>query len=370
MPRLVSAWAGAAVSDLVAVDLESAWSTIIGQAEAVSVLRSWSVDPVHAYLFVGPSGSGKRQAARAFSAVVQAVHSTGDDAARERQMTLALADKHADVEVHEPAGRQLDVDTARGTIIPSVFRKPIEGGRRIIVIDRFHDANPAAAAALLKTVEEPPPSAIIILLTESIPPEHVAIASRCARVEFPALSADALASWLAEQGIDSDQVATMIEASGGDVRRLQLLADDPGFAERAELWGRLPTTLDGTGATAGALVRELMDLIGAASEPLKLRHSAELEELDAREEMLGTRGSGRASTDARHKRELRRLRTDELQFGLRVLAKRYGRALAEGGGPELIDAVGRLRDANDALIRNPNETLLLHNLFWNLPSVD
>lgn len=359
----------ATVTDLTTVDLEAAWSTIIGQAEAVSILRSWSVDPVHAYLFVGPSGSGKRQAARAFSAVVQALHSKGDDQARERQLTLALADKHADVEVHEPAGRQLDVDTARGTIIPSVFRKPIEGGRRIIVIDRFHDANPAAAAALLKTVEEPPPSAMIILLTESIPPEHVAIASRCARVEFPALSADALAAWLAEQGMHSDQASTMIEASGGDVQRLQLLADDPGFADRAELWGRLPATLDGSGATAGAMVRELMGLIDEAAEPLKQRHAGELEELDKREEMLGTRGSGRTSVDARHKRELRRLRTDELQFGLRVLAQRYGRELADGGGPNLIDAVGRLRDANEALIRNPNETLLLHNLFWNLPTL-
>lgn len=356
--------------DLAGVDLEGAWSTIIGQHEAVAILRAWSVDPVHAYLFVGPSGSGKRQAARAFSAVVQAIHSKGDAAARERQVNLALADKHADVEIHEPAGRQLDVDTARGTIIPSVFRKPIEGGRRIIVIDRFHDANPAAAAALLKTVEEPPPSAMIILLTESIPPEHVAIASRCARVEFPALSSEALEAWLADQGMGGDQASTMIEASGGDVQRLQLLANDPGFADRAELWGRLPSTLDGTGATAGSLVRELMALIGAASEPLAERHAAELVELDAREDMLGTRGSGRSSVDARHKRELRRLRTDELQFGLRVLAQRYGRELSEGGGAQLVDAIGRLRDANEALIRNPNETLLLHNLFWNLPTLN
>ncbi len=110
-------------------------------------------------------------------------------------------------------------------------------------------------------------------------------------------------------------------------------------------------------------------MIGAASVPLTERHAAELEELDAREEMLGTRGSGRSGIDARHKRELRRLRTDEVQFGLRVLARRYGRALANGGGPELVGAVARLRDANDALIRNPNESLLLHNLFWNLPTL-
>ena len=61
------------------------------------------------------------------------------------------------------------------------------------------------------------------------------------------------------------------------------------------------------------------------------------------------------------------MRTEEIQFGLRVLARRYGRAVADGGGPEMVAAVDRLREANDALVRNPNESLLLHNLFWNLP---
>jgi len=203
----------------------------------------------------------------------------------------------------------------REAIIPSVFRKPADGPRRIVVIDRFHDANPAAAAALLKTVEEPPPNAIIILLAESVPVEHVAIASRCSRIEFPPLSHDDLSGWVAERGIDPAEAEVLIEASAGDLRRLELLTNDEGFSERAALWNSLPTTIDGTGATAGQLVRDLTAMIALASEPLVTRHAQELEELDAREEMLGTRGSGRSAVDARHKRELRRLRTEESQFG-------------------------------------------------------
>lgn len=344
-----------------------AWASVVGQTEAVAALQKWAIDPVHAYLFVGPSGTGKRQAARAFSAAVQATHFTGDDEGRDRQLRLALADKHPDVEVYEPEGSQLLVPAVRDSIIPSVFRKPADGPRRIVVIDRFHDANPAAAAAMLKTVEEPPPNAIIILLAESVPVEHVAIASRCSRIEFPPLSRQDLADWIATKGLVADEAERLIEASAGDLRRLELLTDDPGFSERAALWHSLPSTIDGTGATAGQLVRDLVAMIAAASEPLAERHARELEELDAREEMLGTRGSRRSAIDARHKRELRRLRTEELHFGLRVLARQYGKAVAEGGGADLLDAVNRLRDANEALIRNPNETLLLHNLFWNLP---
>jgi len=354
------------VNDALA-DTSAAWSTVVGQSEAVAALKSWAEDPVHAYLFVGPSGTGKRQAGRAFSAAVQATHFVGDDVGRERQLRLALEDKHPDVEVYEPAGSQLLVPAVREAIIPSVFRKPADGPRRIVVIDRFHDANPAAAAALLKTVEEPPPNAIIILLAESVPVEHVAIASRCSRIEFPPLSHADLSGWVAERGIDPAEAEVLIEASAGDLRRLELLTNDEGFGERAALWNSLPTTIDGTGATAGQLVRDLTAMIALASEPLVARHAQELEELDAREEMLGTRGSGRSAVDARHKRELRRLRTEESQFGLRVLARRYGRAIAEGGGPEMVAAVARLRAANEALVRNPNETLLLHNLFWNLP---
>jgi len=358
----------ATVSATVASSLaEDAWATVVGQREAVAALRSWSLDPVHAYLFVGPSGTGKRQGARAFAAAVQSQLYTGDEAGRERQLRLALQDKHPDVEIYEPEGSQLLVPAVRDSIIPSVFRKPADGPRRIIVIDRFHDANPAAAAALLKTVEEPPVNAIIILLAESVPVEHVAVASRCSRIEFPPLSHEDLAEWVAAQGIDAANAQALIEASAGDLRRLELLTNDEGFSARAALWRELPSTLDGSGATAGQMVRELTGLIANASAPLVERHGRELEELDAREEMLGTRGSGRSGVDARHKRELRRLRTEELQFGLRVLARRYSRALTEGGGAEMVDAVTRLRDANEALIRNPNESLLLHNLFWNLP---
>jgi len=350
------------------VDVEEAWRTVVGQTDAVAALQAWSRDPVHAYLFLGPTGAGKRQAARAFSAAVQAQLTHGDEAARERQLRLALEDKHPDVEIHEPVGAGLLVDGAKA-VITSVFRKPIDGPRRIIVVDRFHDAQPAAAAALLKTVEEPPPSALIILLAETVPPEHVPIASRCSRIEFPPLRHSDLADWLGERGIDAEQAGLLIEASAGDLQRLSLLIEDPGFADRAALWSSLPATIDGTGATAGRLVRELTAMVADASEPLTARHAVELEELDAREEQFGTRGSGRAGIDARHKRELRRLRTEELQFGLRVLARRYGRAVAEGGGSEMVAAVTRLRAANDALVRNPNESLLLHNLFWNLPAL-
>lgn len=345
------------------------WDSVIGQPHALEALKSWAASPTHAYLFVGPVGSGKLEAARAFAAAIQSGFCEGSDEAKARQARLALSDSHADVEVHEPVGRQLLVEAVKSTIIPAVFRKPVEGERRIIIIDRFHDANDAAAIALLKTVEEPPPSAIIILVSESVPVEHVAIASRCVRVDFSQISHETLTGWLAERNVtDPQTVNSLIEAANGDLRRLELLLTDEGFAKRCNAWTALVGELDGTGAKAGELTRNLLAMIDDAAEALKVRHSSEIAELEEHEEHFGTRGSGRKALIDKHKRELRKHRTTEIVFGLRVLTQYYRQALLANADQRYVDAVTKIRNANSALIRNPNENLLLHNLFWNLPS--
>lgn len=344
--------------------VEDAWSDVVGQPEATATLRSWVADPVHAFLFVGPAGSGKRQSARTFAGAIEAAEIDGPEG--ERHLRLAIEDKHPDVELFVSEGRQLDVETAR-SLIPTVFKRPLEGRRRIVIVDRFHAATPAAAASLLKTVEEPPPSAIIILLAEAVLPEHIAIASRCAVVDFPALSTEVIMGWLADQGADAGEAEQLATAAGGDIDRVRLLLADNGFAARADAWMQLPERLDGSGSVAGREAERLRGLIDGSQEPLQQRQAEELEALAEREEALGTRGSGRRELEARHKREIRKLRDDELRFGLAVLTRRYRDELVAGAGLRHMEAIDRLRDANEALMRNPNEALLLQNLFWQLP---
>ena len=97
------------------------------------------------------------------------------------------------------------------------------------------------------------------------------------------------------------------------------------------------------------LVEDLLAQIDSAAAPLVERHAAEAAELDARIAQFGERGSGRKLLEERHRRELRRHRTDELRSGLAVLAGTYRDGLANGGGhrPEaLVDAVGRIHRAS------------------------
>ena len=79
-----------------------------------------------------------------------------------------------------------------------------------------------------------------------------------------------------------------------------------------------------------ATVDDLLARIEAAAAPLAERHAAEVAELEARIERFGERGSGRKALEERHKRELRRHRTDELRSGLGVLAGAYRDILVGG----------------------------------------
>jgi DNA polymerase III subunit delta' len=120
------------------------------------------------------------------------------------------------------------------------------------------------------------------------------------------------------------------------------------------------------------LVDDLVGRIEAAAGPLTERHAVEIAELDERIARYGERGSGKKTLDERHKRELRRHRTDELLAGLTVLAATYRDALVAGtvARPSgVVDAVTRIHHAMEAFERNPNEALLLQSLLWSLPSL-
>jgi DNA polymerase-3 subunit delta' len=353
-------------ADLPAV-ADDAWVAVVGQPAAVAMLRSASHLPVHAYLFVGPRGVGKRRAAAAFAGDLLAGVAPEADRARHRR--LAAREQHPDVVIVVPEGRTLRRAEAE-TIITEASRSPIEGRRKVIVVDRFHSAEPEAAAALLKTIEEPPPTVVFVLLSEDIPAEHVTIASRCVRVDFPPLSRQALADHLVSLGVDAARADDVAVAANGSADRAVLLASDERFAARRDAWRDAPAHLDGTGAAVSELVAGLRALIDDAEVPLAERHAKERAELDAWEEQFGTRGSRRKLVEERQRRETRLLREDELRLGLATLAAVYRDRLLDSHDPaHLAAAIARITATTEALVRNPNEQLLLEALLLALPPV-
>ncbi len=341
------------------------WASVVGQADALHRLESAADNPVHAYLLLGRRGYGSHQAALGFAGLVLA-EAIGDDRAdRERALQLALDAAHPDLTVVRPAGAALRVSEA-DEIIRAGLRTPLEGTRKVIIVDGIDTIETNAIGKLLKVVEEPPPSTVFVMLADAVPPEIVTIASRCVPVEFGPLPLVELEQALVADGADGERASVAAMAAGGDVDRARLLVNDDALAERAALWQSIPDKLDGTGSTACELVDQVRAGMDAAQGPLEARQTAETEQLEARVEQLGERGSGRADLVAQHKREVRRLRTDELVFGLAVMSRVYRDRLVAGYNPDAEAALTAIQAAAENLVRNPNEALLLQDLFLRL----
>lgn len=342
------------------------WDDVVGQTEAIAQLRSAAdTGAVHAYVFVGPAGSTKLQAARAFAARLM---TDGEDA-DQRDSRLILRGEHPDVHEFRRTGPFITADQAEA-IIHAASLSPSEGPKKVMVLEEFHLLQPAAAVRLLKIVEEPPDSTTFLILADFVPTDLVTISSRCARIDFRAIGQDVIAARLLAEGIGPAEAMEAARAAHGDLDRARVLATDPALSERRAAFAGTPHRLDGSGAVAMRTAAELLASIDAAAEPLAERHALEVAQVDERIEAYGERGSGKKQLDERHKRELRRHRTDELRAGLAAMAGTYRDTAVSGGTTDVdgcAEAVHRIHETIEALDRNPNEKLLLESLLWSLP---
>lgn len=335
------------------------YRAVVGQPRAVQALMAAAKSPVHAYLFVGPQGTGKRSAAKAFAAQLLCADGGCGSCST---CTHALAGEHPDLHVVERTGASIRTEALR-EVVRKAHTSPTESSRKVLLLVDFHLLTDAQYPIILKTLEEPPPTAVLVVTAEHLPEHLVTIASRCVEVTFTPAPDSVVADALVADGLDRDLAERIAVAAAGRIDRARLLASDPGFATRQEAWASVAHRLDGTGATLAQLVEEILASVDSVAEPLAARHSQELAELDARTKLTGERGSGRKDLVEEHKRQVRRLRTDEIRFGLQTLAGEYRRQLVDGhGGAGAMQAIRLIDDASRALIVNVNEPLLLQSL--------
>jgi DNA polymerase-3 subunit delta' len=351
------------------VAMADLYADVPASAAAIASLRAAAVRPVHAYLLVGSVGAGTKAAAVAFAASLldPGGDTTTDPAAR------VLAGVHPDVMVVEREGAAISIATAREVARLSA-RSPVEGTRKVLILDDFHlvkDAGPA----LLKTIEEPPPSTVFVIIAEFVPPELVTIASRCVRIDLPPLSQSQVIAALVADGVDAGVAAELAHAAGGRIDRARLLAADPDFETRRHAWSAIPGRLDGSGAVAAVIADELIALLDTSVKPLQARQADELAALEERNrraaEVNGKVGrAGRANLafgvkeiEERHRRELRRQRTDELRSGLATLSGAYrDRLLDDHTRPQALDAIAAIDKLGADLAHYPGELLALQAL--------
>jgi DNA polymerase-3 subunit delta' len=230
----------------------------------------------HAYLFVGPSGIGKRLFAEELAKAIlceKTPHAAKDGPLQAcdqcEACKLVAAGTHPDlfVAVRPEESQAMPIDTMR-ELSRSLALKPARGRGKIAIIDDADALNDpitghAAANCFLKTLEEPPPRSLLILIGTSADLQLPTILSRCQTVYFAPLPRPLVADLLREQGIDDPAlVERLAQMSGGSPGRARALADPDLWAfRRTLLHGLTQPQIDSVG-----LARKLMEFVEEAGK--------------------------------------------------------------------------------------------------------
>jgi DNA polymerase-3 subunit delta' len=357
------------------------FADVVGQERAVEALRRASERPSHAYLLVGPRGSGVEDAAREFAALLIGV---GDD---ERGLGLVRRGVHPDVIEFAPSGPQYSVrDDVRKRILPEAARAPIEGEHRVLILfeaERLRGNQNEPANAMLKVIEEPPARTIMLLVTSAPDDLLPTIRSRCQRIDFAPVADDTLRIALAHDGIAPEIAATAAALAGGQLARARAFAGS--LAPMRAAFANAPTRVDGTGARAFAVAELLGAAVDQAADAVTARHDEELREFDAELERLGYEERDaqrlRRRIEERHTREARRTRIDLLLEGVTVIESVYRDTLAAPAPPlnqdqprlvvsprAAANALDACREAREAFLINEKGLVRLTHLLLSLPT--
>ncbi|MEV7080145.1 DNA polymerase III subunit delta' [Streptomyces sp. NPDC093516] len=324
----------------------------------------------HAWLFTGPPGAGRNQAARAFAAALQCV--SPDRALGGAPgcgfcdgCHTALIGTHADVTTVAAVGTQILADDMRDTVRKS-FTSPANGRWQIILVEDAERLNEKSANAVLKAVEEPAPRTVWLLCAPSIEDVLPTIRSRCRHLNLSTPSVDAVADMLVRrEGIEPAVAAAVARATQGHVDRARRLATDPAARERRAAVLRLPLRVDDIG---GAL-KAAQELVDAAAEDAKqLAEEVDGKETEELKAALGAsqggrmpRGTAGVMKDLEDKQKRRRTRTqrDSLDLALTDLTAFYRDVLALQLGSRVAIANADAEEALERLARGstPEATL-------------
>jgi DNA polymerase-3 subunit delta' len=224
----------------------SVWDAVVGQPEAVAVLRHAAADleaMTHAWLLTGPPGSGRSVAARAFAAALQCAQG-GCGACPD--CTTTMAGTHADVTVVATEKVTISIEEVRD-LIGVASRSPAQGRWRVIVLEDADRMTERTSNVLLKAIEEPPPRTVWLLCAPSPQDVVVTIRSRCRGVVLRVPPVADVAALLVRDGVDPAVADAAARAAQSHIGLARRLARDPEARERRARTLRLAARIRGVG---------------------------------------------------------------------------------------------------------------------------
>jgi DNA polymerase-3 subunit delta' len=286
----------------------SVFGSLIDQTEVISILKdaveaSRMVDNktqsmTNTWLFTGPPGSGRSNAAIAFAAAL--VCKDGGCSKCNDCMSTIIG-THSDVELIKTAGLSIKIDEVR-ELISRASWAPSVANYRVVVMEDADRLTESAANALLKVIEEPGLRTIWLLCAPTLTDVLPTIRSRCRHLSLRTPSTKAIAKLLIERdGVESSTADFVARASGGHIGRARRLATDSTARENRSNIMKLPFMIKDV-SSAFKAAQFLVD--AAKADALVDAEKKDEDEISKLKEAWGASGSKLVAGGAKVVKEL------------------------------------------------------------------
>jgi DNA polymerase III subunit delta' len=274
----------------------------------------------HAWLFTGPAGSGRSNAAVAFAAAL--VCRTGG-CNKCAECLSVIAGSHADVDLIRTEGLSIKVDEIRDLISRASWA-PSVSNYRVVVIEDADRLTESAANALLKVIEEPGLRTVWLLCAPTLTDVLPTIRSRCRHLSLHTPSTKAVAKLLIERDQISKELAEFAaRTSQGHIGIAKHLATNQQSRDNRLATLKLPFTIKSI-ATAYKTAESLVNSAKAQAESdAENRDEVEIVNL---KQAWGSTGSKIASGGAKAIKELEK---EQKTRGTRMVRDYLDRALLD-----------------------------------------
>ncbi len=183
---------------------------------------------VHALLFSGPRGSGKKTMANLFARAVLCESHGEKPCDVCPACKKCLGGTHPDVHIVAPEKNTIKVEQIR-TLTEELSLAAYEGGKKIAIIERADRMNESAQNALLKTLENPTGDVLFMLLTDAPGTLLPTVVSRCLQLRFRCLEVEDCARVLRSRGVEAEQAQLLSALAQGSVGRALEISGDEGY---------------------------------------------------------------------------------------------------------------------------------------------